>query len=254
VISVTRQRAIADFLDRETARIDALIETKRRMIAVLREGVTVHIEKHLRDTAGSQDSFRRLLMEPPQYGAAESGEIGEEAWPRYIRITDLTADGALRDDDVRRLPPDVARPYLLRDNDLLFARSGATVGKAFIYRQAMGACCFAGYLIRFRVDRNRIAPEIVEAWTRTNHYWGQIRASSLQATIENVSAERYKALLIPVPPKPDQQRILKLISRRRERAHHLEETLLKQMMLLQEHRQALIAGAVTGQIEVSATA
>lgn len=252
--SVEEQRAIAHFLDRETARIDALIERKQRMIEVLREGIVVEVEQRLRESATSEIPFRRLLVEPPQYGAGESGEVGEESWPRYIRITDLTADGALRDDDVRRLPPDIARHYLLTEGDLLFARSGATVGKAFIYRESMGPSCFAGYLIRFRVDRARIAPDLVEAWTRTGHYWGQIRASSLQATIENVSAERYKDLLIPVPSKHNQTAILKSLDLRRERARRLEHGLHGQLTLLQEHRQALVTAAVTGQLDISSAA
>jgi type I restriction enzyme, S subunit len=223
------------------------------MVEVLREGILVEVEQSLRNSATAEVPFRRLLLEPPQYGAGESGEVGETDWPRYIRITDLSTDGALRGDDVRRLPPDVASPYILRDGDLLFARSGATVGKAFMYQKSMGPCCFAGYLIRFRVDRTRIAPEIVEAWTRSGHYWGQIRASSLQATIENVSAERYKDLLIPLPSRKDQEEILVLLTMRRERVRRLQQSLHDQVTLLHEHRQALITAAVTGQMKVPST-
>src|SRR5205823_1104749 len=111
--------------------------------------------------------LRRLLAKPPQYGASESGQAGDSSWPRYIRITDLRDDGSLREDDVRRLPPDIARPFLLSDGDVLMARSGATVGKAFIYRRSLGPCCFAGYLIRFQLDPERIIPDLVAMWART---------------------------------------------------------------------------------------
>jgi type I restriction enzyme, S subunit len=147
------QRGIADYLDRETARIDALIEKKQRMVELLDHAFAARVEDALCTSTSEVIPMRRLLNTPPQYGAGETGEEGEASWPRYIRISDLNADGTLRDDDVRRLPPLVARPYMLDDGDVLFARSGATVGKAFIYRAAMGPCCFAGYLIRFGLMR-----------------------------------------------------------------------------------------------------
>ena len=245
------QRAIADYLDTETARIDALIEKKSRMVELLDDAGLSRIESALYPPKGvPQVPLRRLLAEPPQYGASESGELGEPDWPRYIRITDLNADGSLRNDDVRRLPLKVARSYLLRDGDLLIARSGATVGKAFIYRSSMGPCCFAGYLIRFRFDPHKLRPELAALWTRTSSYWGQIREASLQATIENVSAERYKDLLVPVLPMTDQVRLIEEVEQRRPVQERMRSRLDRQLRLIAERRQALITAAVTGELDI----
>ncbi len=247
-----QQRMIADYLDRETARIDALFEKKQRMSELLDDALDVRIESSLCRSSARQVPLRRLIRTLPQYGASESGVDGPEDWPRYIRITDLAHDATLRDGQVRRLPPAVARPYLLADWDLLIARSGATVGKAFAYRSSMGPCCFAGYLIRFSFDERKLLPGLVELWTRTRHYWSQIGEAALQATIENVSAEKYKDLVVPVPPRDDQDRLLAALTRHRDTTTLLRARLRDQRRLLIERRAALVTAAVTGELEVAA--
>ncbi len=66
-----------------------------------------------------------------EYGANEVAELEDRNFPRYIRITDFGDDGKLKDDTFKSLLPDVAASYLLKNGDILFARSGATVGKTF---------------------------------------------------------------------------------------------------------------------------
>ena len=75
--------------------------------------------------------MKYVISEPLQYGANEAGDDYKEDYPRYIRITDITEENSLKDDGKLSLSPDIAKPYLLKDGDLLFARSGATVGKTF---------------------------------------------------------------------------------------------------------------------------
>ena len=95
--------------------------------------------------------LRYLADEPLAYGANEEALEDDPSFPRFVRITDINEDGSLRPDTFKSLPPHIAQPFLLREGDILLARSGATVGKAFIYRSEWGEACFAGYLIRFRL-------------------------------------------------------------------------------------------------------
>jgi type I restriction enzyme, S subunit len=94
----------------------------------------------------------------------------------------------------------------------------------------------------------------VALWARTLHYWDQIRAVSLQATIENVSAERYKDLLIPVPQRGLQDHVLNRLERARRDGELLRTKLDDQIRLLAEHRQALITAGVTGELDVARAA
>jgi restriction endonuclease S subunit len=248
------QDAIADYLDAETSRLDALIAKKRRMIELLSQRWEAFAEHCLNAEGKVRLPLRRLLLEPPMYGAGESGVLDPQAGPRYIRITDLNSDGTLRAEEPRFLEGAAAASFMLRDGDVLFARSGATVGKAFMYRSDMGACCFAGYLIRFRTDPTRLLPELVYYWSRTASYWGQIRAGSIQATIENVSAERYKDLLLPVPPLSRQAALVARFQQTEGVVRLLTAELQRQIDLLVEHRQALITAAVTGEIDIPGVA
>jgi type I restriction enzyme S subunit len=248
------QRRIADYLDRETVGVDALIAAKRRMLELLREQFQACIDSELVAPQWPIVPLRRLLKLPPQYGAIETGVIGPADWPRYIRITDLASDGSLVNDGVQRLPPTVAAPFMLTVADLLVARSGATVGKSFIYRSSMEPAAFAGYLIRLRFDSRKVLPDIVYLWMQSSHYWQQLRATAIQATIENVSAERYKEMRVPLPPLKLQSDIVARLSRRRGHLRAMTSRLEHSISLLQEHRGALITAAITGQLEIPESA
>jgi type I restriction enzyme S subunit len=80
--------------------------------------------------------LRQLIKGRLTYGANAAAEFTNRDWPRYIRITDFSADGSLRDETFRSLPPGIARDYLVDPGDILLARSGATVGKAFLLSTA----------------------------------------------------------------------------------------------------------------------
>ena len=79
--------------------------------------------------------LKYLLNSPLQYGANESGIPYEAELPRYIRITDIDLDGNLKNDSMLSLSENQASGYILEDEDILLARSGATVGKAFYYQK-----------------------------------------------------------------------------------------------------------------------
>jgi type I restriction enzyme S subunit len=186
-----------------------------------------------------------LKNSPLIYGANEAGESDNPEDPRFIRITDIKPDGSLRDDTFKSLPLALARPYLLKDGDILFARSGATVGKAFIYKKDWGPACFAGYLIRFSADKNRAVPEYIYYFTQSKIYQDYINESSIQATIQNVSAEKYANLPVAIPSVNEQKSIVEYLDRQTAKLDQLIEKKKRLIDLLQEKIQALITQAVT---------
>ena len=128
------------------------------------------------------------------------------------------------------------------------------MGKAFLYGDTMGPACFAGYLIRFSFDRERVLPGLIKYWTVTPDYWAQVTEAALQATIENVSAEKYKDLEVPVPEAERRAGILRQLIAADARSSRARELVTGQMRLLAERRQALITAAVTGELSVPVAA
>ena len=248
------QKAIADFLDRETARIDQLIEWKQRMVEVLEEKRIAAITDlfcGVRAAGCKSFRLRYLLSQPLKYGANEAADSDDPNDVRFIRITDFRSDGTLREETFKSLPIEKAQEYLLEEGDILFARSGATVGKTFIYEESFGPCCFAGYLIRARLNRKKVVPQFVKALTETSEYWNLIGLSNIQATIQNVNAKKYAQLNVPAPPVEAQEKIVGVYKDILSRYKHLKANIDRSADRLREFRSALITAAVTGQIDVS---
>ena len=84
-----------------------------------------------------------LCVGKPEYGANVPAIDRNDHLPRYIRITDVTEDGKLSAATWQSIKQDAAGPYLLNKGDFLFARSGATVGKTYLYREEDGLSAFA---------------------------------------------------------------------------------------------------------------
>ena len=147
------------------------------------------------------------VCQRPEYGANTPAVPFDPALPRYVRITDITDDGRLRAEDPRSAEPSATRGYELDPGDLLFARSGATVGKTYLHRRQDEPCAYAGYLIRFRALPDVASPEFLERWTRSQFY-GKWVASMLRVGAQpNINATEYSSLLIPLPPLEEQQAI-----------------------------------------------
>lgn len=264
------QQAIAKFLDRETARIDTLIEKKERQIKLLQEKrsalISHAITKGLDPNAKMKDSgikwlgkvpehwntnrLKFLLAEPLKYGANEAAELDNPSLPRYVRITDINEDGTLRDDTFKSLPEDIAYPYFLREGDLLFARSGATVGKTFLYQDSWGHAAYAGYLIRARFNLKKVLPRFAAYFVGSRNYWNWLRSSLIQATIQNVSAEKYSNLVLSIPPLNEQNKIVEFLDKKTGQLDSLITKVGNSISLLSEYRTALISAAVTGKIDL----
>ena len=143
----------------------------------------------------------------PQYGAGASARPYDSTLPRYVRITDITDDGRLREDGIASAEPLEVEGYNLQPGDLLFARSGATVGKTYLYRAEDGPCVYAGYLIRFQPLRESASPEFLERCTRSQFYQRWVESMFRAGAQPNINAAEYSSLSIPLPPLEEQEAI-----------------------------------------------
>ena len=156
--------------------------------------------------------LKDVLLCKPQYGASESGfPRSSREEPRYIRITDIDENGLISHNELGATAKNIEDKYILGEKDILIARSGATVGKAYIHKSAPYACFFAGYLIRFIINTNKALPEYIFTYTQLNPYKEWVNAIQRPSGQPNINSEEYQSLEIPLPNIEKQQVIVDLI-------------------------------------------
>lgn len=265
------QKAITRYLDKKLAQIDTLITKQQALLEKLAEQrialISNAVTKGLNPDVEMKESevewlgkipldwtikrLKFLLVGKLKYGANESAESEDLGQPRYIRITDIDEKGNLRDETFKSLEIEKAQEYLLKDLDILLARSGATVGKSYLYhKNSVGSACYAGYLIRARLNFHKFDAEFVNYFLQSKNYWDWINSINIQSTIQNVSAEKYSDLVLAIPPLLLQKQIVQIL-----KAEDLEFEITTNkgnelITLLKEYRSALITQAVTGKIDV----
>ena len=136
---------------------------------------------------------------------------------RYIRITDIKEDGKLNTEAVS--PSIMEDKYILNEGDILFARSGATVGKTYLYKESDGKAIYAGYLIRFIPNKEQVLPTYIYYYTKTDYYKTFISKSAQAVAQPNINAQQYGSLMVPIPPLPLQHQFaskIEAIERKKE--------------------------------------
>lgn len=269
--SIDEQNRIISYLNDKCAEIDALIATKEKTNVLLKErrqsiiyeAVTKGLDPNV-PLKGSGIEWlgqipekwtvwrmKHLAQEPLQYGANATGVEYDEELPRYVRITDITSERKLTDNGKQSLPIEIAKDYMLQDGDVLFARSGATAGKSFYYDSSDGACCFAGYLIRFRANKAKANSKFLYYYTLTQPYEQWTQQIFIQATIQNISAEKYNNLCFAIPNTLEEQKII--VEYLDEKCAAIDRIITinnETIQQLKEYRQSLIYESVTGKKEV----
>jgi type I restriction enzyme, S subunit len=191
-----QQKKIADILDAA----DAYRQKTKALIKKYDELTQSLFLDMFGDLLESNDSLTTLeeLCGKGKYGSGASATEYIKGSPRYIRITDINEDGSLNDKVVS--PDEFDDQYLLSKNDLVFARTGATVGKTYLYDEKDGDLIYAGYLIKFKIPEPHNAKYFFQ-FTKTQRYKAWVNNQQNVVAQPNINAKQYgKELQIPVPP------------------------------------------------------
>lgn len=182
-----------------------------------------------------------------QYGYTESSSK-VEVGPRFLRITDIQ-DNKVSWTDVPycRIKDDDKVKYLLESGDLVFARTGATVGKSFLIRGIIPESVFASYLIRVRFFKV-LQSSFAWYYFQSPMYWVQILDKSVGTGQPNVNGTKLGELLIPLPPLAEQQRIVAKIEELFSELDKGVETLRTAQEQLKVYRQAVLKYAFEGRL------
>lgn len=169
-------------------------------------------------------SLGSLVLQEPDYGSSSKAIPKTNVTDiNYIRITDFSDDG-IPDDHEYMAAEFYEERHLLKPKDVIFARSGATVGKTYFHNEDANEAVFAGYCIRFRFDPNKVLPEYVYLCTKTQRYKDWVNSIQRPSGQPNINKEEFKSFTIPLPDLQKQQVLVNEMNvARRERKKRITE-------------------------------
>ena len=254
------QKAIADYLDRETARIDALVAAKQRLLTLLAEKrraiITRAVTRGLEKTTKAGD-LPDGWANPPVYArySVQLGKMLDEKrisgahLAPYLRNTDIQWDG-INTADLPEMDFDEAERnrYALRPGDLLVCEGG-DVGRTAEWKGELRECFFQKAIHRLRPITEQDEPGFFRYFMRMAVDRGDFTLSTA-STIQHLTAEKLRVVRYPAPPRDEQRAIVDYLDRETSRLDKLTTKIRRSMVLLKERRVALITAAVTGKLNV----
>ena len=141
-----------------------------------------------------------LLDRPPDYGVNAAAAPFSESLPTYIRITDINDDGQFASRARVSVDIDATDEQYLEDGDIVLARTGASVGKSYRYREEDGRLVYAGFLIRVRPNPERLLSQFLAGHLSTWRYRNWVRLTSERSGQPGINATEYASIPLPLPP------------------------------------------------------
>ncbi|TXX96137.1 restriction endonuclease subunit S, partial [Vibrio cholerae] len=266
------QRAILYFLDRETQRIDSLIEEKQTFIKLLKEKrqalISHVVTKGLNPNVEMQDSGIEWIGQVPKHwvirrlkhtstlqsGIAKGKDNGnkETLSVPMLRVANVQ-DGYVKLDDVHEinvLPHEVER-YALKDGDVLMNEGGDNdkLGRGTVWKEQIKPCIHQNHVFVIRVTD--IEPEWL-GWLTQSAYakFYFFRVSKQSTNLASISSTNVKEVHLLIPPADERKIIMEYLEKQTSKLKLLIQDVEESITLLKEHRTSLISAAVTGKIDV----
>lgn len=148
-----------------------------------------------------------------EYGIGAPAVPFTKKLPTYLRITDINEDGTLNYSSMKSVEDSNYTKYVLRENDIVFARTGNSTGKNYYYDIEDGELVYAGFLIKFSIDPNKVVPKYIKYYCMSEQYYGWVRGFSTGSTRGNINAKTYGDLEILLPPSFYQKKAVSILER-----------------------------------------
>lgn len=130
----------------------------------------------------------------------------------YLRITDINDDGSLNKSNLKSVSDEKSSEYLLKINDIVFARTGNSTGRSYFYDGSDGELVYAGFLIKFSLDPNKINPKYLKYFTHSQLYYDWVKSVDNGATRGNINAQIYAQMPIELPSRKEQDIWVSILS------------------------------------------
>ena len=146
------------------------------------------------------------------YGIGASAVEKSDELYAYLRITDIYDDGTLNKAGLKSVDDPDAEKYLLKPNDIVFARTGNSVGKSYFYDERDGSFVYAGFLIKFSLDPAKVNPRFVKYYCQSQRYKNWVASFSTGSTRGNINAQTYGDMEILTPCRAQQDFLVEILS------------------------------------------
>ena len=182
-----------------------------------------------------------------QYGYTKSSSK-DAIGPKFLRITDIQENKVIWSEvPYCKIEKEIRNKYLLKEGDLVFARTGATVGKSFLIKGKIPEAVFASYLIRVRVNKE-INEKYLSYYFQSPNYWGQITEGQVGIGQPNVNGTKLGQLKIPIASLSEQQTIISELEAKLTVCDKIEETISQTLQQTETLKQSILKKAFEGKL------
>lgn len=149
--------------------------------------------------------LKYLCTKSVEYGLNISSEYYSDEGVRFLRTTDFSENGQLKEEGVI-IPNEYADQQLLQKGDILISRSG-TIGRTYLHDDMEESATFASYLVRFVPSKVDVLSKYIFYFLQSHNFDEWMETQLVSSTISNVNGQKFANVLLPIPPKETQEHV-----------------------------------------------
>ena len=179
-----------------------------------------------------------------EYGIGASATEYIEGKPRYLRITDIGDSCRLLFNEIKGLDDADYEKYILKEGDIVFARTGNTTGKGYVYNREHGELVYAGFLIKYSIDNNIAKHNFIKYVIQSKRYWDWVSIMSTRSDQPGINSNEYSSFIIQLPPLKEQEKIASILSIVDEQIYNVDALIEKNKELKKGLLQTLLTKGI----------
>jgi type I restriction enzyme S subunit len=188
----------------------------------------------------------QLLKRPPRYGINAAAVPLTPGVSAYIRITDINDSGQFAPDPRVGVAHPRAADYRLKPGEMVLARTGASVGKWYLYDPRDGELVYAGFLINVAPNPQLLNPQFLSLFMQTRAYWNWVARTSARSGQPGINGQEYAQLLVTLPDIATQDAITRIFID----VDHDIETLQRRLVKARDIKTGMMQQLLTGRIRL----
>lgn len=179
-----------------------------------------------------------------EYGIGASATEYIEGKPRYLRITDIGDSCRLLFNEIKGLDDADYEKYILKEGDIVFARTGNTTGKGYVYNREHGELVYAGFLIKYSIDNNIAKHNFIKYVIQSKRYWDWVNIMSTRSGQPGINSNEYSSFIVQLPPLKEQEKIASILSTVDEQIDNVDALIEKNKELKKGLMQTLLTKGI----------